>query len=50
MTAGKGRHISHKLLGPSPFLEKFLEILEWSTLGRSINDVPPPYLETSEFT
>ena len=25
-------NISHKLLRPSQFLEKFMEILEWSTL------------------
>ena len=26
--------ISHKLLRPSQFLEKFMEILEWSTLQK----------------
>ena len=27
-------NISHKLLRPTQFLEKFLEILEWSTLRK----------------
>ena len=35
-------NISHKLLRPSQFLEKFIEILQWSTFAE-INQAPPPY-------
>ena len=30
----KSHNISHKLLRPSQFLEKFMKILEWSTLQK----------------
>ena len=33
-------NISHKLLRPSQFLEKFMEILEWSALQRYIRPLP----------
>ena len=33
-------NISHNLLRSSQFLEKFLEILEWSTLYKQIRPLP----------
>ena len=33
-------NISHKLLRPSKFLEKFMEILEWPTLQKKIRSLP----------
>ena len=33
-------NISHKLLRPSQFLEKFMEILEWSILQKEIRSLP----------
>ena len=33
-------NISHKLLRPTQFLEKFLVILEWSTLQKQIRPLP----------
>ena len=34
-------NILHKLLGPSQCLEKFIEVLEWSTLQKQIRPLPP---------
>ena len=34
-------NMAHKLLRPSPFLEIFMEILEWSTLQKQIRSLPP---------
>ena len=40
-------NISHKLLRPSQFLEKFMKILEWSTLQKQIR--PPPLLNVTAY-
>ena len=41
LTSSNFVNISHKLLRPSQFLEKCMEILEWSTLQRQIRPLPP---------
>ena len=38
-TLSRGYNISHKLLRPSQFLEKFMEILEWFTLPKQIRSL-----------
>ena len=40
-------NISYKLLWPSQFLEKFMEILEWSTLQKKIR--PPSLLNAAAY-